>query len=89
MDKQTLESALDDHQHIALDFDDCLLDGPYSRLLTDYVAAHPEKKFSIITNRPGRCERDTVAVACGLMLRRGLPHSFLFTRIILSPDADL
>jgi len=89
MNAQKLSSALHQHQHIALDFDDCLLDGPYSRLLTDYISAHPEKRFSIITNRPARCERDTVTVANGLMLRRDLPHSFKFAHIILSSDIDL
>jgi len=87
MNVQKLSAALHQHQHI--DFDDCLLDGSYSRLLTDYISAHPEKMFSIITNRPGRCEKDTVAVANGLMLRRDLPHSFSFVHIILSPDNDL
>lgn len=43
----TLGEHLHEHEHIALDFDDCLLDGPYSRLLTDYIASHPEKSFSI------------------------------------------
>jgi len=89
MNAHKLSDALHQHQHIALDFDDCLLDGPYSRLLTDYISAHPEKTFSIITNRPGRCDKDTVAVANGLMLRRDLPHSFSFAHIILSSDADL
>jgi len=89
MNVQKLSSALHQHQHIALDFDDCLLDGPHSRLLTDYISSHPEKMFSIITNRPGRCEKDTVAVANGLMLRRGFSHSFSFAHIILSSDADL
>jgi len=89
MNAQKLASALYQHQHIALDFDDCLLDGPYSRLLTDYISAHPEKMFSIITNRPSRCERDTVAVANGLILLRDIPQGFQFTHIVLSPDADL
>jgi len=84
-----IEQTLSKHRHIALDFDDCLLDGPHSRLLTDYMAAHLEKKFSIITNRPARCKRDTIAVANGLMLRREMPHHFQFAHIILSPDEDL
>jgi len=84
-----IEQTLSKHRHIALDFDDCLLDGPHSRLLTDYMAAYSEKKFSIITNRPARCKRDTIAVANGLMLRREMPHHFQFSHIILSPDEDL
>jgi len=86
---ENIEAILDAHTHIALDFDDCLLDGPHSRLLTDYMAAHPGKQFSIITNRPGRCEKETVAVAYGLLLRRNISHDFRFAHIILSPDADL
>jgi len=43
MNAQKLSTALHQHQHIALDFDDCLLDGPHSHLLTDYISAHPEK----------------------------------------------
>jgi len=89
MNAQKLSSALHQHQHIALDFDDCLLDGPYSRLLTDYIASHFDKKFSIITNRPARFADETKAVAYGLLLRRGIGHDFHYQHIILSPDHDL
>jgi len=88
-DAAGISTHLDSHQHIALDFDGCLLDGPYSRLLTDYMASRGDKDFSIITNRPGRCKRDTEAVAYGLLLRRNISHDFKFTHIVLSPDADL
>jgi len=84
-----INTCLEKHTHIALDFDDCLLDGPYSRLLTNYIASHRDKMFSIITNRPGRCEAETIVVARGLMLRRDLPHDFFFAHIVLSPDPDL
>jgi len=86
---ENIEAILDAHTHIALDFDDCLLDGPHSRLLTDYMAAHPDKQFSIITNRPGRCEKETITVAHGLLLRRNISHDFRFSHIVLSPDSDL
>jgi len=86
---ENIEAILDAHAHIALDFDDCLLDGPHSRLLTDYMASHPGKQFSIITNRPGRCEKETIAVACGLLLRRNISHDFRFSHIVLSPDSYL
>jgi len=89
MDMQEIESALRDHMHIALDLDDCLLDGPHSRLLTDYMAAHPDKQFSIITNRPGRFALETKSVAYGLLLRRGIGHDFRYAHVILSPDDDL
>jgi len=86
---ENIEAILDAHAHIALDFDDCLLDGPHSRLLTGYMAAHSDKQFSIITNRPGRCKKETVAVANGLLLRRNISYDFSFAHIVLSPDDDL
>jgi len=89
VDAEYLERKFAKHQHIALDFDDCLLDGPHSRLLTDYMAAHPDKMFSIITNRPGRFARETKVVAYGLLLRRGMNHDFRYAHIVLSPDDDL
>jgi len=89
MDMHTIETALRDHKHIALDFDGCLLNGSHSRLLIEYMAAHPEKQFSIITNRPGRYEKETADEAYGQLLLRGMPHDFKLTHIILSPDADL
>jgi len=89
IDAAYFERELSSHQHIALDFDDCLFDGPYSRLLTDYMAAHPEKLFSIITNRPGSREQQTIAEAVGLLLRRGISHDFKYAHIIVSPDSAL
>jgi len=88
-DTISLYGYLDEHTHIALDFDDCLLDGSYSRLLTDYIITHSDKHFSIITNRPGRCKRETTSVAYGLLLRRNISHDFKYAHIILSPDSDL
>jgi len=41
----------ENHQRIAIDLDDTLLNGPASKFLVDYVNDHPEKEFFIVTHR--------------------------------------
>lgn len=44
-------SLLDQHSHIAFDFDDTLLYGVASSVIHEYIQNNPQKKYSIITHR--------------------------------------